>query len=93
MNRRSFLGSCSALMAWMLGRGSSHYGYVSVDHWPQSTVLLDGVDVSRDCYACDDQQGIVWLYERNANGAHFIDRSGHIASLQKRGRVVVMRKR
>lgn len=34
-------------------------------------VLLDGVDVSADCFMCDDVTGEVGLFLRNADGAFY----------------------
>jgi len=34
-------------------------------------VILDGVDISRDCYAANDKLGIALCYKRNESGSFY----------------------
>ncbi len=49
---------------------------------------LDGVDITADCYAADEEEGWADCYLRNADGQHFI-RCGMVASERRRGVVVI----
>ena len=98
MNRRTFMQAVAAVGS-ALGfnthpTGDRTYGYVDVDRAIQegwfktARVFLDGVDVSRQCFACDDTKGMVWIYKRNSEGAHYIDwDTQHTAVGIKRGHV------
>ncbi len=49
---------------------------------------LDGVDITADCYAADDDEGWADCFVRNAAGQHFV-RGGIVAKERRRGVVVL----
>ena len=54
----------------------------------QFTVMLNGADVSKDCYRADDEAGIVWCYSRDPEGEIFLDPlTGTAATSCLKGRV------
>ena len=90
MTRRTFMGAIAAIAAALGMKSDETYGYIHVDEaiaqgLGHSTVLLDGVDVSKQCFACDDRAGMVWLYKRK-DGHNYIE-NGKIAEEIRRGRV------
>ena len=79
-------GVTGAVIAWLFGAGrrevvtpqAGGYGYIDVATarhrgYLPAVVLLDGVDVSCDCFACDDRAGFVDVFKRNVNGCHYVD--------------------
>ena len=93
MNRRTFMGAIAAVAAALGLKSDEKYGYIHIDDalhrgLSASTVLLNGVDVSRQCYACDDRAGMVWLFKRNKDGQKYFDQTtGAVAKEVRRGRV------
>jgi len=94
MTRRTFMGAIAAVAAalGLKATDDGKYGYIHVDQayargLGHSTVLLDGVDVSKECFACDDKAGIVWMYQRDSSGRLYLDGPNHLAQIQRVGRV------
>lgn len=54
--------------------------------------FLDGVDVSNECFAADDEEGFVLLYKLNGNGRKYRD-GDEAAWERKEGTVRIERKR
>lgn len=56
-------------------------------------VRLDGVDISSDCYAADDQRGLTWCYQRDRDGRRRVVRDRftgtHIATEVRSGDVEI----
>ncbi len=56
----------------------------------QCRVLLDGVDVTNNCYTADEEEGKVWCRKRNELGNCFIDpETGGVASEVLTGKVKI----
>lgn len=53
--------------------------------------LLDGVDISNDCFASDDIEGWADCYVRERNGSAVI-RDGELVTVRRRGHVELIRK-
>jgi hypothetical protein len=68
------------------------YGFVSVATHPRecriARVRVNGIDVTRDCFAADDEQGFADCFERNEHGRHYA-RDGNVARQRLTGAVVI----
>lgn len=91
MTRRALL--MLAPFVAMVWRRRQPFGYVDIQRalvsgWHPARVLLDGIDVSSDCMACDDSEGFVILFVRDDNGRAFIDRhTDRVATERRTGTV------
>jgi hypothetical protein len=102
MNRRRFIQAAAATFAAigvpLRAAAPSSYGYVDVsiaraNGWHPATVLLDGDDVSNDCFALDDRSGFVKLFKRNAHGKPYFDYENRaVATAQRFGKVTFIPK-
>lgn len=100
MTRRTFAAAVAAFFAVPLSLITERraYGLMTVDRWHRlgmreagAQVLLDGRNVTSDCFAFNDREGWVDVFERNADGRHYLNanRTG-AASARLRGRVAVV---
>lgn len=68
------------------------YGLVSVDQHPRESkiarVCVDGVDVSRRCFAANDEEGWADCYVR-VDGRYVVTEAGCIARERLRGTVAI----
>jgi hypothetical protein len=95
MTRRTFAAAVASMLALLLPRGS--YGLTTVDRWSAlrmreqgARVLLDGDDITDDCVEFNDREGWARIFQRNAEGRHFLnDAKTGAASVRLRGRVEV----
>jgi hypothetical protein len=55
-------------------------------------VTLDDVDVTRDCYAADDELGYVVMFKRDLKGNYVVEQDGwgwRVQSERRDGKVVI----
>lgn len=68
------------------------YGLVSVAAHPRECKLaratVNGLDVTRDCFAANDVEGWVDCFARNENGAHYVE-NGSVKRERIYGQVVI----
>jgi len=94
MTRRGFVQSLVACAA-VFGLKPSGYGRVDVHRWNQmglralgASVLVDGQDVTNDCYLFDDREGWAEVFLRDSAGRLRADRSA-AATRRIVGRITV----
>lgn len=67
-------------------------GFLSVKTHPREScvarVRVDGVDVTRRCYAADDQAGYADCFRHNADGRPYLE-GGQVAKERLTGQVVI----
>ncbi len=74
------------------------FGTVTVDGWiahkkrtgKELHVLVDGVDVTADCFRANDRKGYAFVHLRNANGRFYIGPDGRAAKRILRGTVRIV---
>jgi hypothetical protein len=78
MTRRAFVGMVAGTVA--LASAPAGYGAVTLDRWEadgfrkrRARTLLNGHDITAECFYFDDRRRVAKCYQRNAEGAFYLD--------------------